>query len=258
MSQANHGKLHWGWALTAILAFGVAFAAGSFVGVDPGSLTEGSVVPPRDETPISEDERYKIPVSMSQPARGAAHPLVTLVEWCDLSGPACQQADKTVTALLGEYPELRHVWRHFPAQAAQESLVTHEAARIVHEQAGKFWELRSLFLQQATSPSRESVRNLSTQVGMDVQALDAALEKRTYLGSVAADGMFAAKFGVTASPTFFVNGHRFAGTPTRARLKRLIEREQTHAQAMLDSGVARDKLYEEITREGRWKVADAQ
>ncbi len=258
MSQTNDGTRNWGWALAATLAFGAAYAAGSLSGVDPGSLTAGSVAPARDETPISEDQRYKIPVSMSQPARGAAHPLVTLVEWCDLRGTACQEADKTITALLGECPDLRHVWRHFPSQAAQESLTTHEAARIVHEQAGKFWEVRSLFLQQATSPSRENVRSLASQVGMDVQALDAALDKRTYVGSVAADGMFAAKFGVTESPTFFVNGHRFTGTPTQARLKRLIEREQKHAQAMLDSGVARDKLYEEITREGRWKVADAQ
>ena len=74
-------------------------------------------------------------------------------------------------------------------------------------------------------------------------------------GSVAADGMFAAKFGVTAAPTFFVNGHKLLGAPTRERLKRLIEQERTFARGMLRTGIARDKVYEEITKEGLWKVA---
>ncbi len=254
MSKDTNDRLHWGWVLTATLFFGAAFGLGRMVGGLPAPVPDE--LRTADASPLHEDKRYKIPVSMSQPTRGPADALVTLVEWCDLSGAACRGADEMVTSLLHEYKgNLRHVWRHFPAQSTPDVLMAHELAHTVNEQQGKFWELRALLLKQDVTLTRADTDGAVASLGLDSQGLQASLTKHSFAGYVMADSMFAAKFGVTQGPTFFVNGHRLLSAPTRARLKSLIEQELTTAQTMVDSGIPRDKVYEEITKEGLWKVA---
>jgi protein-disulfide isomerase len=238
------------WLPVLVIAavFGAAFAVARLSSTDAASAATV------DATPVSDGKRYKVPVSMSQPWRGTEQALVTLVEWCDLSGTPCQKADATVQELLVEYDgRLRHVWRHFP-DATEDSRLAHELARIGFEQGGKFWELREALLERREALTEQSVESYAATVGLDLPAVRSAFERHSHAGYVAADGLFAAKFGVTEAPTFFVNGRRLVGAPTRERLVRLIDEELATAGKLVASGVSRAQLYDEITKNGLWDV----
>lgn len=203
----------------------------------------------------SEAKRYKVPVSVSQPARGSEKALVTIVEWCDLTGAACRQSEKLIAGLRKVHgEELRHVWRHFPGEQTEACRDLHELAHTVFEQHGKFWELREALLQFDRSPTAEELDAQLTLLGLDSVALRRGLEKHTHAGYVVADAFFASKFGVTKAPALFVNGQKLEGELTQDNLGKLVEQELRHARSVAAQSVARDKLYEEITEGGLWEA----
>lgn len=208
-----------------------------------------------DATPITDGTRYKVPVSMSQPSRGAETPLVTIVEWCDLGGEACRAAETAVREQLARHPAtVRHVFRHLPVQASQDSMLAHELARIAHEQAGKFWEMRAALLERGAALDPAGVEVYAEAAGLALPAVRSAFERHSHAGYVAADGLFATKFGVTTAPTFFVNGRRLLGAPTPERLGRLVQQELASARELAESGVPDTQIYDVLTRDGLWDV----
>jgi protein-disulfide isomerase len=239
----------WPWLLTAVaLVFIAGFGAAR---LRAGAASEQVA----DTRPISDLARYKVPVSMSQPWRGSESALVTVVEWCDLGGEACRASDAIVAELLVKYDgQLRHVWRHLPVEASQDSMLAHELARIAHEQAGKFWEVRAALLERSAPLTPASMERYAEAVGLSLPAVRSAFERHSHAGYVAADGLFASKFGVSEAPALFVNGRRLLGAPTRERLVRLIEEELGVASKLEASGVPRGQLYDEITSDGLWDV----
>lgn len=241
----------------AALVLTTSFGVGRLVAKHDGDTAGAAPVPSTQSS--SSRERYKIPVSLSQPTRGAADALVTVVEWCDVSGEACRASDATVQALLREYAgRMRHVFRHFPAQASPQSMLAHEFARIAHEQGGKFWQARAALLASDEPVTMMRLEAIATRLDMDFQVFTRAIEAHNHAGYVGADGLFAGKFAVTDAPSFFVNGRRLRGEATRARLKQLIDEELAHAGKLVAQGVARDRLYDTITEHGLWQATPSR
>jgi protein-disulfide isomerase len=243
----------------AALVLTVSFGVGRLVAEQDtkGDASAPKVLP--KSVPSAPEERYKVPISISQPTRGAADALVNVVEWCDLQGDACRQSDAIVQSLLREYEgRMRHVFRHFPAEASPESMLAHEFARIAHEQGSKFWEARAALLANDDAVTMPRLKSIATRIGMDFSVFSKALKERNHAGYVGADGLFAGKFGVAQAPTFFVNGRKLRGEASRATLKQLIDDELAYAGKLAAQGVPLENLYTTITEHGLWEAASAQ
>ena len=79
---------------------------------------------------------------------------------------------------------------------------------------------------------------------MDVAKFRAALDNPATEGRVQADVQAAQGVGVSATPTFFVNGREHVGGwPSFDALKTEIDREIARADKMLSSGVKPADLY---------------
>jgi len=258
MSKVKKFGLDWRWFVVGGLACAGLFQVGEWAGPSLGLPADLDAPPLFDPEPLSDEVRFKVPVSISQPKRGPEDALVTIVEWCDLIGEACKESDAMVVALREKYgSKIRHVWRHLDETASEDSARTHEFAALAQEQAGKFWEARALLLASGRVPSFDTLKSYASRLGMDVSSTSATLEKRTFAGGPAADQLFAARFGVAHGPAFFVNGRRLRGEPTQARLARLIDIELEHAQKLVRAGAAKNTLYDEITKSGLWSAAGA-
>lgn len=256
MSKVKMFGLDWRWFVIGGLAFAGLFQIGEWAGPSLGVPADLDAQPAFDPEPLSDEVRFKVPVSISQPKRGPDDALVTIVEWCDLIGDACKEADATIAALRKRYgSKIRHVWRHLDETASEDSARTHEFAAIAQEQAGKFWEARALLLESGRVPSFDTIQSYASRLSMDVDSTSATLEKRTFAGGPAADQLFAARFGVAHGPAFFVNGRRLLGEPTQARLARLIDIELEYAEKLVHAGAPKDTLYDEITKAGLWSAA---
>ena len=202
--------------------------------------------------------RYQVPVTGSQPSKGPSDAIVTIVEWCDFQVPDCKKTGPVLTAILAEYDgQVRWVYRNF-TQPTPASQLSHEFARIAHEQAGKFWEARQLLQDAAGPPTPDDFRRYAEQLGLDWSATNAALDKHTHSGHVVADRMFADMFDVQDVPAFFVNGRRLSGPATLSAFKPLIDDEIARAGKLVASGVPKQQVYAELTKNGVWKRRSAQ
>jgi len=143
--------------------------------------------------------------------RGSGEAPVTVVEYGDFECPFCGQAEPVVRELLGDFGDVRYVWRHLPLHdvhpAAQLAAEASEAAA----EQGMFWEMHDLlFERQDQLRVRDLVRH-ADELGLDVERFRADLQRHAGAPRVAEDLDSADVSGVTGTPTFFINGRRHHG-----------------------------------------------
>jgi RNA polymerase sigma factor (sigma-70 family) len=155
------------------------------------------------------------------PARGAADAPVTIVLFTDMICPHCGNALGPLDQLMEEYPgKLRLVAKQLPVHAAGE--LPAEAALAADAQ-GKFWEMNDLMLAHQDDLSRDALIALAGRVGLDVAAFTTAIDRHSFAAQLAADKAVAAELGITATPTFLINGRRLVGTRPTQVMRDLID-----------------------------------
>jgi Na+/H+ antiporter NhaA len=143
--------------------------------------------------------------------RGPAASPVTVVEYGDFECPYCGQAEPVVRKLLGDFGDVRYVWRHLPltdvhphAQLAAEGT---EAAAA--QQA--FWPMHDLLLDHQGALTARDLLEYASQLDLDLNQFRSDLRTHTGAGHVAQDVDSADLSGVSGTPTFFINGMRHYG-----------------------------------------------
>jgi protein-disulfide isomerase len=241
-----------------LLATAAAFAAGFGLGrsIEPAATEKRA---PSAAAPISSSgdaetaQRFQIPVTKSQPSQGPVDAMVTVVEWCDLEGAECERSAAIGKAVVSKYGDhVRLVFRHFAASTVTSNRL-HEFARIAHERAGAFWELRDLLGREKNPADPANFERYAKAIALDWESTKKALESRTFVNHVAADRMFAEMFEVRSAPAFFVNGRRARGAVTAASLGRMIGEELAHANKLVAGGVPKERVYAELTKNGAWQ-----
>lgn len=265
--MANRNEIRVGLA-----ALGIAggLAAGTFTGRSAAELVErdiarvaaaaelasvGQSVLERDRaaSEASDVARYKIAVTHAQPSRGPSDALVTIIEFCELYGEPCRHADALLASAIERRPlEVRRVFRSSGA-ATREGERALEVALAAHEQ-GKFWELRARLSAHDGAPSVAELKAHVAAIGMDWQAVERALERRSHGGTIAGDRALARALEVR-SPIIHVNGRPLEGALTAASLDALIEEELARARLLMTEGAAREHIYAEIIKPAVWRAA---
>jgi protein-disulfide isomerase len=152
------------------------------------------------------------PVSTRDHVRGSDSAAVTLVEYGDYACPRCKEANSVVKKLhtaLGD--GLRSVFRNFPTLTAHSN--PNRAAEAA-EAAGvqnKFWEMHDFLYNHQLALSDKHLKGYATQVGLDMEQFNRDMLLHTFVLRVAEDILSASQSGVSATPTFFINGSRQPG-----------------------------------------------
>jgi protein-disulfide isomerase len=176
------------------------------------------------------------PVSAG-PTLGPDAAAVTLEYYSDFQCPFCGRlAAEVLPALVDEYVdsgEAQLRWRDFPA-LGDESLQAALAARAAHEQ-GRFWDYHDLLFEAQEHPNsgtftRERLRALAVQLGLDVQAFDDSLDARRGAAAVEADFVSGQRRGVTGTPTIVINGRAVVGAQPLAVYQQVIDEELAAAR----------------------------
>jgi Na+/H+ antiporter NhaA len=143
--------------------------------------------------------------------RGPIDAPVTVVEYGDFECPYCGRAEPVIRELLGDFGDVRYVWRHLPlSDVHPNAQLAAEAAEAAADQ-GAFWEMHDLLLANQNSLRPGDLIGYAEQLGLDVERFTDAL--RTHAGAVrvAEDVDSADLSGVSGPPTFFINGRRHYG-----------------------------------------------
>jgi protein-disulfide isomerase len=140
------------------------------------------------------------------PARGAANAPVTIVEFTDFQCPACAAMHPVLEQVLKSYGDkVRFVVRDFPLNQHEWARKAAEAANAAKEQ-GKFFEYISLLFQRQKALDVPSLKKYASELGLDRARFDAALDRGTYAAEVKHDIEDGELYGVSSTPTIFING----------------------------------------------------
>jgi protein-disulfide isomerase len=189
-------------------------------------LSVYSSLGPNDSGP----ERIDVDID-DDPIRGDAQAPVTIVEFSDFACPACSFVQSTVKDILEDYQgQVRLVFRDFYFTSVH-SQKAHEAAQCVFEQdADLYWEYHDLLYQRQNEwkPSSADAMTVfmgyAAQIGVsDLVGFGQCLQNGKFAEEVQKDMRDGDEYGVTGTPTFFVNGYKLAGVPTYEDFRSAIE-----------------------------------
>jgi protein-disulfide isomerase len=143
------------------------------------------------------------------PGKGAADPLVTIVEWADFECPFCAVASPVLSQAVARHSKhARLVFKHYPLGMHEHAEAAARAATAAGMQ-GKFWEYHSLLFQNQQALDEATLDKLAKQVGLDVAQFTTDRKSEAVADRVAADRKQADALGLKGTPTLYINGRAF-------------------------------------------------
>ena len=188
----------------------------------------------------------KVDVPADAPSFGPAMAKVTIVQWSDFQCPYCSRAAPMVAQIRETYPkDVRFAFRHFPLPPTMHPDAALAARAGVAAQAqGKFWQMHDWMYAHQRELDQASLEKAAGSLGLDVARFRAALANAATEARVKADIDAGSAVGVSATPTFFVNGREHVGGwASFESLKSEIDKEIARADKLLSSGVKPADLY---------------
>ena len=155
--------------------------------------------------------------------RGSDHPKVVIVEYGDYGCEGCRELEKTLAQLLDNYPNVQHVYKHFPLSEGSQYLA--EVAEAVSLQGEKhFWEMHKRLFSADKSgwDKKETERFVQAQlreIGLNPRLIEQILEGGEPRKRVSRDQ---SEFPISQTPTLVVNGEVVVGALGYRELQAIV------------------------------------
>ncbi|GAA3766455.1 Na+/H+ antiporter NhaA [Streptomyces chiangmaiensis] len=161
--------------------------------------------------------------------RGPRKAPVTVVEYGDYECPFCGQAESVVRELLGDFGDVRYVWRHLPlTDVHPHAQLAAEAAEVAALQ-GRFWDMHDLLISHQGDLTIDDLLGHAADLGLDLRRFERDMRAHAGATRVAEDVESADLGGVAGTPTFFVNGRRHYGAYDIAGLSEAVRAARERA-----------------------------
>ena len=162
------------------------------------------------------------------PMKGDVNAPVTIVEFSDFECPFCARFySQTLKQLEEEYIDtgkVKLVFRDFPLGFHQNAQKASEAAECANEQ-GKFWEMHDAIFENQQSLSIASLKQWAGNLGIDTNKFNNCLDSGKYAEEVQNDFKEGSSYGVSGTPSFFINGIPMVGAQPFSAFKQIIDSE---------------------------------
>ncbi len=181
-------------------------------------------------------EGTKVDVSVDDdPVKGDKNAKVTLVEFSDFQCPFCErfysEAYKSIVKDYVDTGKVKIVFRDYPLSFHPNAQISAEAAECADEQ-GKFWEFHDLlFTKQndwanlTNDQAKGKFGEYAGTVGLNVSNFNSCVNSGKYTEEVKKDEADGNKYGVTGTPTIFINGMKLVGAQPYSEFKQVIDNE---------------------------------
>src|ERR1700687_5278369 len=165
--------------------------------------------------PTGADFKLQRPIDRARDhVRGgtAAEGVVGVVMYGDYLCPYCRRLRTVLKRLrqaLGE--RLAYAFRHFPNERAHPGAELMSRAAEAAGQQGRFWEMHDLLYEKEPPLTEKDVLDFAASLGLDMERFRRDLEADTTRQRVEEDLAEGKRNGVSATPTFFVDGIGYDG-----------------------------------------------
>lgn len=150
---------------------------------------------------------------------------VTIVEYSDFQCPFCGRAMMTLKDIQETYGDkVEIIYEHFPLQFHKYAEKAAEASECARDQE-KFWEYHDMLFENQDNLGIDSLKGYASQLGLDKKKFDKCLDSGEKRDAVQRDYDEGVSKGVSATPTFFINGKKLVGAQPFEKFKAVIDSE---------------------------------
>ncbi|MEK9160328.1 MAG: DsbA family protein [Patescibacteria group bacterium] len=220
------------WVGLSFLAVGLMLGllvsgGGSSLGLNNNAVPDEETVAPE----VDPDTLEVVDVSIDDDAvLGDVNAPVTIVEFSDFQCPYCRTFyDETLPLLIKNYVEtgkVKIIYRDFPLSGHAQANIAAQAAECVGDEqyyAFHDWLFENVSLWSGKTDAQE-VMITAAQDNLDVN-IRSCLESGEMADEVNADMTAGRGYGVTGTPSFFINGKKLVGAWPYEVFESVIESE---------------------------------
>lgn len=155
----------------------------------------------------------RTPVNETDYLLGPSDAPVELVEYGDYQCPHCGRAYPLVKNLVQQLGDgVKFVFRNFPLSKihpqARMAAIAAEAAGLQH----KYWEMHDILFENQKRLHVNALMEYAAAIGLQMEQFTADLEKKELAEKVDTHFYSGMRSGVSATPTFFINGEKYTGS----------------------------------------------
>jgi len=137
---------------------------------------------------------------------------LTLVEYGSYACPHCHAVHEVIEGLRSRFGErMRYVFRHLPVADNENALNAAALAEFAAETTGRFWEVHEALMERGPAFSEGDFERIAREFNLPGGATSEAVLETAH-ERVRQDAESARRSGARVTPTFFINGRRYAGT----------------------------------------------
>jgi protein-disulfide isomerase len=173
-----------------------------------------------------EPESPKLAVTTDgYPTWGNANAPVTIVEFSDYQCPYCSRAVPVLEQVKKEYgPEkVRIVFRDMPLPNHPRAAPASLAAHCANDQ-GKFWEMHNLLFENQQKLEDKDLKGYAAKLSLDATKFNDCFTQKKHQALIDKSKVEAEKVGISATPSFVINGTLLQGAQPFPRFKEKIDR----------------------------------
>jgi len=138
---------------------------------------------------------------------------LTLVEYGSYACQHCHAVHEIIEGLRSRFGErMRYVFRHLPVAGSEDAVRAAELAEYAAQTTGRFWEVHEALMERGPAFSEGDFERIAED--FDLPPRDATHEPAFAAAQarVREAAESARRSGARITPTFFINGRRYAGT----------------------------------------------
>jgi len=180
--------------------------------------------------------------------QGPADALVTIIEAGDFQCPYCKNQAAVLHQLAADYPtDLRLFFAHLPLVEIHERALPAAVAAECAAAQGQFWAYHDALYAAAPALDDAALVRHATALGLDLEAWRACRDDPGTRRAVLAQRERLLAFGVSGTPSFFINGRFVRGGQSLAMLRTLVDQALARARATLASdGLSASEFYQRV------------
>ena len=181
-------------------------------------------------------EKEKVDVSVDDdPMLGNPKAKITLVEFSDFQCPFCRSlwsgAFQQIKKEYIDTGKVRFVYRDFPLSFHPGAVPAAQGAQCANEQ-DKFWEMHDKIFQEQEKQGEGTVQFSAADIskwagqvpGLDMNKWNECFNSNKYQAEVAKDLEDGTAYGVSGTPTIFINGSALVGAQPFSAFKAEIDK----------------------------------
>lgn len=185
---------------------------------------------PRLTLSVSGELYYETGVTADgEPYKGSPDAPITMILYSDFVCVHCGDFADAIKELSKEFIEsgkLRVIFSNYAHYSDKSKLAAQAAECALDQGADKFWQYHDLIIENrgigARAYTRAQLSAYAVQIGLDTVKFNMCLNSGAKAEEVQEDYVNAKENGMTGTPGWLLNGTKYKGAYTKARLRKIL------------------------------------